>query len=96
MTWHVQYRRDAVDQIAWLPSPEEAIETACRLIDDGYDVYGIGTGPLTDSIARDEIARIYAILGESEDSKSRAWRLSSFIGAIDKTEHGDAEAVPAL
>jgi hypothetical protein len=59
MEWHVQYRKDAVDYIARRASPEEAIETACRLIDDGYDVYGIGTGPLTDSIARDQIARIY-------------------------------------
>jgi len=26
----------------------------------GCDVYGIGTGPLTDSIERDQIAQIYA------------------------------------
>jgi hypothetical protein len=60
MTWHVQYQKDAIDHIARYPSPEQAIEAACRLIDDGCDVYGIGTGPLTDSITRDEIARIYA------------------------------------
>jgi hypothetical protein len=59
MTWHVQYRNDLTEHIVRFPSPEEAIEAACRLIDDGCDVYGIGTGPLTDSIARDEIARIY-------------------------------------
>jgi hypothetical protein len=59
MTWHVQYRKDAVDHIVRHPSPEQAIEAACRLIDGGCDVYGIGTGPLTDSIARGEIARIY-------------------------------------
>jgi len=41
------------------PSPERAIEAACGLIDDGCDVYGIGTGPLSDSIAREEIAGIY-------------------------------------
>ncbi len=58
--WHVQYRRDGIDHIVKCPSPEEAIETACHLIDDGFDVYGIGTGPLTDSIGREEIARIYA------------------------------------
>lgn len=40
-------------------SPEEAIDAACRLIDDGFDVYGIGTGPLADSIARPEILRIH-------------------------------------
>jgi hypothetical protein len=43
------------------PSPERAIEAACRLIDEGCDVYGIGTAPLTDSIERKEIAHIYAM-----------------------------------
>ena len=43
------------------PTPEAAIEPACRLLDEGSDVFGIGTGPLTDTIARNEIARIYAI-----------------------------------
>jgi hypothetical protein len=61
MTWHVQYRKDATDRIERHPSPEKAIEAACRLIDDGYDVYSVGTGPLTDSIEREQIARIYAM-----------------------------------
>jgi hypothetical protein len=61
MTWHVQYRKDTTDHIVRHPSPERAIEAACRLIDDGCDVYGIGTGPLTDSIAREQIAGIYAM-----------------------------------
>jgi hypothetical protein len=61
MTWHVQYRQAATDQLMRRPSPEAAIEAACRLIDQGCDVYGIGTGPLTDSISRDQIARIYGI-----------------------------------
>ena len=61
MTWHVQYRNDTVDHIVRYPNPEQAIEAACRLIDDGCDVYGIGTGPLTDSITKDQIARIYAL-----------------------------------
>jgi hypothetical protein len=61
MTWHVQYRLGAVDQVVRYPNPELAIEAACHLIDDGRDVYGIGTGPLTDSIGREEIARIYAL-----------------------------------
>jgi hypothetical protein len=42
-------------------TPEQAIETACRLLDGGCEVYGIGTGPLTDSIDKDQIARIYEI-----------------------------------
>jgi hypothetical protein len=31
MTWHVQYRKDATDHIEGHPSPERAIEFACRL-----------------------------------------------------------------
>ncbi len=61
MTWHIQYRRGAMDHIARHPNPEKAIEAACRLIDDGCDVYGVGTGPLTDSIGQEQIARIYAM-----------------------------------
>ncbi|HLY54101.1 MAG TPA: hypothetical protein VKS60_01005, partial [Stellaceae bacterium] len=60
MSWHVQYRRDAIDHLVRLRSPQAAIAAACRLIDGGCDVYGIGTGPLTDSIDRDQIAKIYA------------------------------------
>ncbi|MDR3376711.1 MAG: hypothetical protein P4L98_23575 [Ancalomicrobiaceae bacterium] len=30
-------------------------------MDAGFDVFGIGTGPLTDSIGKDEIAKIYAM-----------------------------------
>jgi hypothetical protein len=59
--WHVQYRKDATSHVVRHPSPERAIEAACRLIDDGRDVYGVGIGPLTDSIDREEIARIYAM-----------------------------------
>ena len=49
------------NNIVRYPSPELAIEAACRLMDEGCYVYGIGTGPLTDSIDKDQIARIYAI-----------------------------------
>jgi hypothetical protein len=61
MPWHVQYRKDGADQIGRHRTPELAIRAACRLIDHGYDVYGIGTGPLTDSIGKEQIARIYAM-----------------------------------
>jgi hypothetical protein len=43
MDWHIQYRRGGREQLAMFPSPEAAIENACRLIDDGHDVFGIGT-----------------------------------------------------
>jgi hypothetical protein len=66
MAWHVQYREGAAERIARYSSPEQAIESACRLIDHGCDVYGVGTGPLTDSIGRDEIARIYGIWAKAK------------------------------
>jgi hypothetical protein len=70
MTWHVQYRDRTGEQIVRLSAPEEAIEIACQLIDDGYEVHGIGEGPLTDSIGKDRIADIYAM-------RSRPWMLFS-------------------
>jgi hypothetical protein len=47
------------EHIGWFATPEEAIETACGLSDDCCDVYGIGSGSLDDTIARDQIVRIY-------------------------------------
>jgi hypothetical protein len=60
MTWHVQYRKGGSDHIERAPTPEAAIESACHLIDESCDVYGAGAGPLADTIAGNEIARIYA------------------------------------
>jgi hypothetical protein len=61
MEWHVQFRRNAVEHIVWHRNPEDAIEAACLLIDDGVDVFGIGMGPPTGSIDREYVNRIYAI-----------------------------------
>lgn len=58
--WTVQYRRDTTDHIVKHINSERAIEAACRLIQDGCDVSGIGTGALTDAIEKEQIARIYA------------------------------------
>src|ERR1700675_4222657 len=66
MTWHVQYRQGTIDHIPRFPSPERAIEAACRLTDDGYIVYGVGVGPLTASIGEDEFARIYDMWSRAE------------------------------
>jgi hypothetical protein len=60
--WHVQYlTEEGIGAVARFPTPELAIKQACRLLDDGFDVYGIGTGPLSDSIDRSQIARIYSM-----------------------------------
>ena len=59
--WHVQYRKGEADHVEWFPTPEHAIEAACVLIDNGCDVHGIGFGSLDDSLAKDHIARVYAL-----------------------------------
>jgi hypothetical protein len=48
---------------AWKIDPQSGVKvrrrlTACGLIDDGGDVYGIGSGTLDDSITKDQISRI--------------------------------------
>lgn len=59
MTWHVQYCCGETECVERHPPPERAIEAACRLLDARHEVHGIGTGELTDSIGKPEIARIY-------------------------------------
>jgi hypothetical protein len=61
MNWHVQYIRDNVDQVDTHSTAEAAIEAACRLIDDACDVFGLGAGPLSDTIDREQIAGIYRL-----------------------------------
>ena len=59
MIWFVQYKQLGTDQLVQTATPEQAIKTACHLLDDGCDVYGTGTGPLTNSIEKEQITRIY-------------------------------------
>lgn len=61
MFWHVQYQHCGEDRVARFDSPELAIEAACGFMDDGCTVLGLGMGSLDDTIAADQIARIYAI-----------------------------------
>jgi hypothetical protein len=67
--WHVQYRKNEVEHIGWFATPEEAIETACGLIDDGCNVFGIGSGSLDDSISKEQIARIYALWAKAKSCR---------------------------
>jgi hypothetical protein len=61
MPWFVQYTQSGADHLVRMRTPEQAIETACRLLDDGCEVSRVGIGPLTDSIGKEEITRIYAM-----------------------------------
>ena len=62
MTWQVQYRQAGTNELLRRLTPEAAIEAACRLIDQGCDVFAICTESLSDSITHDQITRIYGIL----------------------------------
>lgn len=70
LDWHVQFRKSGADYVRWFSTPERAIEAACTFIDEGSDVYGIGTGSLDDSIKTDQIARIYAIWAKEKEPPS--------------------------
>lgn len=61
MPWYVKYTEAGADHLVRERTPERAIESACRLLDDGHEVLTIGIGPLADLIAigKDQIARIY-------------------------------------
>ena len=72
MPWFVRYKKSAEDHLERMSTPEHAIETACRLLDDGWEVYGIGTGPLTDSIEKEQIARIYDLWARARPRRQRA------------------------
>jgi CheY-like chemotaxis protein len=66
MIWHIQYRDGPNDYMASHSKPERAIEAACLLIDHGCEVYGIVTEPFTETVGRDEIARIHAIWARAQ------------------------------
>jgi hypothetical protein len=59
MEWSVQYTSDGADHEERTETPEEAIALACRLLDSGADVFGVGIAKPLVSIGRDEIARIH-------------------------------------
>jgi hypothetical protein len=61
MTWHVRFRFDGTDNIARYPTELAAIEAACRLIDDGCRVFGIGPRFRGDTLNKDQIACVHEL-----------------------------------
>jgi hypothetical protein len=59
-TWHVRCG-PGHEPIVGLQTQEQAIEAACWLMDGGFDVVGVGTGPTDDEVDRERMARVYAI-----------------------------------
>jgi hypothetical protein len=76
--WHVQYKKNEAEHVEWFATPEEAIEAACGLIDEGCDVFGIGAGSLDDSIAKDQIARIYGLWAKTKPARLASLKTSNF------------------
>ena len=87
MTWHVQFTSpDGIVEVRRFPDPERAIEAACLLLDDGSDVFGIGTGPLTDSIDRREIKRIYDVRQVDKVMYIKADKELEYSKVVDATD----------
>jgi hypothetical protein len=61
MDWFIRYRTDDQTHVDRYPSLDVAIESACRLMDNGHVVYGIGYKTGDNSIAKPEIDDIYSI-----------------------------------
>lgn len=61
MDWFIRYQTDDQTLVERLPSLDVAIETACRLIDEGCLVHGIGYQTAENSIEKPEIDDIYSI-----------------------------------
>ena len=68
MTWHVRFRFDGTNNIARYPTELAAIEAACRLIDDGCRVFGIGPRSRGDTLDKDQIACVHELWTKSKHS----------------------------
>lgn len=74
MQWIVHYKQSRTDRTVRAVTPEDAIRTACQLLDDGYEVCGIGVGSSTPVIERDEIARLHDGWVRAKPPYSSWWR----------------------
>jgi hypothetical protein len=61
MEWVIQYRFGAAEHQSWHRNLDEAIDSACVLIDSGSDVIAIGHQTLDNAIGEPEIQGIYSI-----------------------------------
>ena len=85
MEWCVHYASDGADRVEQAETPEEAIALACRLLDSGADVFGIGMDEPPVSIGRDEIARIYEIWVRAGGTPLQSSRHRTAAGRIPGT-----------
>jgi hypothetical protein len=90
--WHVQYMTAGGSALVFhYTTPEAAIEAACRMVESGCDVFGIGTGPLADTIGRAEVLRIYAMwkLARPSDRRDSSYRADDAAGRSDTRRWDD-------
>lgn len=80
--WHVQYRNGTIDRVEWFIDCELAIETACRLVDAGCDVYGLGSGSLNDSIPSDRSVRFAAAVADDYATLATGLSATTFPGPV--------------
>jgi hypothetical protein len=60
LPWSIRYR-DAGDRVAHARTPEDAIAAACRLIEEGFDVYAIDCGQMEEFMGKSQLVRIHDI-----------------------------------
>ena len=75
MQWIVEYKQFDMDRTVRAVTPEDAIRTACQLLDDGYDVCAIGVGgSSTPVIEREEIVHLHDLWVRAKPPYSSWWR----------------------
>jgi hypothetical protein len=61
MDWFIQYRSGETDNVARHNSLDGAIESACKLLDDGCDVFSIGYQTIDNAVSKQDIESVYSI-----------------------------------
>ncbi len=61
IAWDVLFLDGKEERLSRYENHALAIDAACELVDKGYEVHGIGRGPLAYPIGKHAITRIYAI-----------------------------------
>ena len=60
IVWHLLYSKGRMNGIGLFPSAISAIETACRMLDDGYEIRSIGRGHPTGTPNRARLIELHA------------------------------------
>jgi hypothetical protein len=61
MNWRVEYHEGPARKTLRYHTPEQAVTGACTMLDDGHDVFEIGSDEFAVTAGPAEIAKIYAM-----------------------------------